>query len=148
MHQLPQQVKTLFFQLYLNALLVYIPDGICTNTLYSILGHLKYQVRSIYLVEWTYAILDVVPKDFTTVPLIKQKAPTQYNLMGQEIFVSIEPISGSVKYPLVVDYAYALLYGMCPGGWMDIDYLCYNPKWRPARSDHRFCLQGTGPRSV
>ena len=148
MHHLPEQVKILFFQLYLNGLLIYIPDGVCTNTIYGILGHLKYQLRSIYLFDSQYAFLDVVPKDFTTIPLIKQKAPTQYNLLGEQIFVDIQPISGNVKYPLVVDYAYALLYGMCPGGWMDIDYLCFNPKWRPYMSDHRFCIQGTGSRSV
>ena len=148
LNHLPVQVRMLFFQLYLNGLLLYIPDGICTNTVYSILGHLKYQLRSMYLVSWDYALLDIVPKDFTTIPLVKQKAPTQYNLMGQKIFVAFTSMVGSVKQQLVLDYAYALTYGMCPGGWMDIDYLCYNPKWRPARSDHRFCLQGTGPRSV
>ena len=64
MHHLPAQVKSLFLQLYLNGLLIYIPDGICTNTIYSILGHLQFQVRSIYLFSWTYAMLDVVSKDF------------------------------------------------------------------------------------
>ena len=150
MNHLPPQVKTLFCQLYLNCLLIYIPDGICTNTIYGILGHLKYQLRSMYLIEFQYAILDVVPKDFTTIPLIKQKAPTQYNLLGEEIFVNIQPISGCVKYPFVVDYAYALLYGMSPGGWMDMEYLCWNPKYRPYMSDHRFCIHSleTGARSL
>ena len=148
MNHLPQEVKTLFCQLYLNALLIYIPDGICTNTVYSVLGHLKFQLRSMYLFDGERAMLDVVPKDFTTIPLIKQKAPIQYNLMGEKIYIGITPISGSVKYPFVVDYAYALLYGMCPGGWMDVDYLCYNPKWRPYMSDHRFCIQRAGSRSL
>ena len=144
MNHLPAQVKTLFLQVYLNGLLVYIPDGICTNTIYNILGYLQCQVRSMYLVSWDNAILDVVPKDFTTIPLIKQKALTQHNLLGEENFVNIEHISGNVKYSLVLDYAYALLCGMCSVDFVDIDYLCFNPKWRPPMSDHKFCLQGLG----
>ena len=148
LNHVPLHVRRLYFQLMLNSLLVYIPTGLCTATIAKVLGHLHYQVRSIYLVSWEYAIIDVVPRDYTTIPLIQQREHMQYHSNGTKLFVAFTALANSVKPQLVLDFAYALCHGMCPGGWMDIDYLCFNPKWKPANSDHRFCIQRAGSRSL
>ena len=146
LNQLPPTVSRIFYQLNLNCLFIRVPDGICTETIYQILGHLRYQCRTIYLVEHVHALLDIVPRDFTTIPLIKQRQPDAYNLLREEIFVFICEASHHVVRPLLVDYAYALAHGICPAHYMDIEYLCFNPRWRPAYSDHRYTC--AGPRSL
>ena len=80
-NSLSEAGRRLFLQLYLNCLIIQVPDGICTNTIYNILGHLQYQVRSIYLINWEEALIDVVPRDDITIPLIKLKALRARNLL-------------------------------------------------------------------
>ena len=138
----------LFLQLYLNCLVIQVRDGLCTNTIYNILGHFQYQVRSIYLINGEEALIDVVPRDDTTISLIKLKALRARNLLGLRVYCYINGVHGRVPYLLMMDYACALIYGLCPVCAMDIKYLCLNTRWRPSFSDHRFCLQGTWPRSV
>ena len=147
-NSLSEAARRLFLQLYLNCLVIQVPDGICTNTIYNILEHLQYQVRSIYLINGEEALIDVVPRDDTTIPLIKLKALRARNLLGQRVYCYINGVHGWVPYLVMMDFACALLYGICPIHATDMEFLRFNPRWRPSHSDHRFCLQGTGPRSV
>ena len=143
-NSLSEAARRLFLQLYLNCLVIQVPDGICTNTIYNILGHLQYQVRSIYLINGEDALIDVVPRDDTTIPLIKLKALRARNLLGQRVYCYINGVHGWVPYLVMMDFACALLYDICPIHVMDIEFLCFNPRWRPSPSDHRFCLKVLG----
>ena len=131
-NSLSEAARRLFLKLYLNCLVIQVPDGICTNTIFNILGHLQYQVRSIYLINGEEALIDVVPRDDTTIPLIKLKALKVRNLLGQRVYCYIDGVHGWVPYLVMMDFACALLHDICPVHAMDIEYLCFNPKWRPS----------------
>ena len=93
-NSLSEAARILFLQLYLNCLVIQVPDGICTNTIYNILGHLQYQVRSIHLINGEEALIDVVPRDDTTIPVIKLKALKARNLLGQRVYCYIDGVHG------------------------------------------------------
>jgi len=90
--------------------------------------------------------LDIVPRNNFTIPLIMARQPTGYNYLAEEVFVYINNACKFVAKQLLTDYAWALVEGFCPAHMMDIEYLIYNPKWKPANSDHHFTT--AAPRSL